>query len=170
MTGYEGPEAEGLDVTVNWMEEEGCWAIYNQKIGTYNFGQYGPGDIWFLGEGENEDVYLSEVPICIGGKFEDGSLGAIGYEETYELEDGTPMTYKVVVMEYLAYLTELGQLSYITGTSETGYPTFPMTFTPATKATTCAVKEFKGGKKTLNPLAPKTFKTFSLCDMSYRTF
>lgn len=147
MTGYEGEDATGLDVTVNWMEEEGCWAIYNQKIGTYDFGQYGPGDVWFLGEGENEDVYLSEVPICIGGMFEDGSLGAIGYEETYELEDGTPMTYKVVVMEYLAYLTEHGQLSYITGTYQTGYPTFPLTFTPATKATTCSVSEFKPAKK-----------------------
>ena len=30
--------------------------------------------------------------------------------------------------------------------------------------------EFKGGKKTLNPLAPKTFKAFSLCDMAVRTF
>ena len=147
MTGYEGPDAAGLDVTVNWMEEEGCWAIYNQKIGTYNFGENGPGDIWFLGEGENEDVYLNELPICIGGMFEDGSLGAIGYEETYELEDGTPMTYKVVVMEYLAYLTELGQLSYITGTFQTGYPTFPLTFTPATTATTTSTKEFKGAKK-----------------------
>ncbi len=147
MTGYEGPEAEGLDVTVNWMEEEGCWAIYNQKIGTYNFGQYGPGDIWFLGEGEDESIYLSEIPICIGGMFEDGSLGAIGYEESFELEDGTPKTYKVVIMEYLAYLTDYEQLSYISGTSETGYPTFPLTFTPATKATTTSTKEFKGAKK-----------------------
>lgn len=160
MTGYEGPEAEGLDVTVNWMEEQGCWAIYNQKIGTFDFGQYGPGDVWFLGEGENEDIYLSEVPICIGGKLEDGSLAAYGYEESYELEDGTPKTYKVVTMEYLAYLTEHGQLSYITGTYETGYPTFPMMFTPATKATTTSTKEFKGAKKAFNPLESNTFKAY----------
>ena len=160
MTGYEGPDAEGLDVTVNWMEEEGCWAIYNQMLGTYNFGQYGPGEVWFLGEGEDESIYLSELPICIGGMFEDGSLGAIGYEETYELEDGTPMTYKVVVMEYIAYLTEHDQLSYLTGTYQTGYPTFPLTFTPATKATMHSVKEFKGVKKAFNPLAPNTFKAY----------
>ena len=160
MTGYEGPDAEGLDVTVNWIEEEGCWAIYNQMLGTYNFGQYGPGDVWFLGEGEDESIYLNELPICIGGMFEDGSLGAIGYEETYELEDGTPMTYKVVVMEYLAYLTEHDQLSYLTGTYQTGYPTFPLTFTPATKATMHSVKEFKGVKKAFNPLAPNTFKAY----------
>lgn len=159
MTGYEGDDAAGLDVTVNWMEEQGCWAIYNQKIGTYDFGQHGPGDVWFLGEGENEDIYLSEVPICIGGMFEDGSLGAIGYEESFELEDGTPMTYKVVTMEYLAYLPEAGgQLSYITTTYKTGYPTFPMTFTPATKATTCSVSEFKPVKKSLNNF--NEFKTF----------
>ena len=149
MTGYEGPDAEGLDVTVDWMEEEGCWVIYNQMIGTYNFGQYGNGDVWFLGEGEDESLFLSEIPICIGGTFEDGSLGAIGYEDTYEGEDGTPMTYKVVTMEYLAYLTDHGQLSYLTGTYQTGYPTFPMTFTPATKASTTSVKEFAGMKKSI---------------------
>jgi transcriptional antiterminator NusG len=42
---------------------------------------------------------------------------------------------------------------------------FDQAIVPAEKVT-----EFKGGKKTLNPLAPKTFKTFSLCDMSVRTF
>lgn len=166
MSGYEGPDAEGLDVVVEWLEEDACWVIYNQKLGTFDFGSYGPGDIWFLGEDETENVYLSELPICIGGTFEDGSLGAIGYEEQYEAEDGTPMTYKVVVMEYLAYLTDYGQLSYITGTYETGYPTFPITITPATKANQCSVKEFKGGKKTLNPFAPKTY---TLSSTSFRT-
>ena len=169
MSGYEGDEAAGLDVTVNWLEEDGIWVIYNQMLGTFNFGSYGNGDVWFLGEGDAGDIYLSEVPICIGGTLEDGSLAAYGYEEEYELEDGTPMSYKVVSMEYLAYLTDHGQLSYITSTYETGYPTFPITITPATKATTCAVKEFKGGKKTLNPLTPKTFNTFSVCEKSIRT-
>jgi hypothetical protein len=70
------------------------------------------------------------------------------------------MTYKVVVMEYLAYLTEHGQLSYITGTYQTGYPTFPLTFTPATTATMHSAKEFKGVKKAFNPLAPNTFKAY----------
>ena len=129
MSGYEGDDAAGLDVTVNWMEEEGIWVIYNQMLGTFGFGSYGNGDVWFLGEGESGDIYLSEVPICIGGTLEDGSLAAYGYEEEYELEDGTPMSYKVVSMEYLAYLTDHGQLSYITSTYQTGYPTFPMTFT-----------------------------------------
>jgi hypothetical protein len=32
-------------------------------------------------------------------------------------------------MLYLAYFAEQGQLSYISGTYQTGYPTFPMTFT-----------------------------------------
>ena len=149
MTGYEGPDAEGLDVTVDWLEEDGIWAIYNQNLGTYSFGSYGNGDIWFLGEGEEGDIYLSELPICMGGTFEDGTLGSVGYEESYELEDGTPMTYKVVTMEYLAYLTDSGKLSYITGTYETGYPTFPMVFTPATKASTASTKEFAGMKKSI---------------------
>lgn len=169
MSGYEGPDAEGLDVIVDWIEEESCWVIYNQKLGTFDFGSYGPGDIWFLGEDAEENLYLAEIPICIGGTFEDGSLGAIGYEEEYEAEDGTPATYKVHVMEYIALLTNSNQLSYITETYKTGYPTFPLTITPATKATQTSVKEFKGGKKILNPFTPKTFKTYSICDKSFRT-
>ena len=171
MTGYEGPEAEGLNVTVEWIEEEGCWAIYNQELGTADFGQYGTGNIWFIGEGENEEVYLSELPICIGGMFEDGSLGAIGFETELEFQDGSTQPYKVVMMEFLGYLPEAGgALTYITTTYKTGYPTFPMTFTPATKATTCSVSEFKPVKKSLNSLAPKTFKTYGLREMSYRAF
>lgn len=169
MSGYEGPDAAGLDVIVDWIAEESCWVIYNQKLGTFDFGSYGPGDIWFLGEDAEENLYLAEIPICIGGTFEDGSLGAIGYEEEYEAEDGTPATYKVHVMEYIALLTDINQLSYITDTYKTGYPTFPLTITPATKATQTSVKEFKGGKKTLNPFTPKTFKTYSICDKSFRT-
>ena len=129
MSGYEGDEASGLDVTVNWLEEDGIWVIYNQMLGTYNFSSYGNGDVWFVGEGETANIYLSEIPICLGRTLEDGSFAAYGYEEEYELEDGTPMSYKVVSMEYLAYLTDYGQLSYITSTYTTGYPTFPMTFT-----------------------------------------
>lgn len=163
MTGYEGDDAAGLDVTVDWMEEENCWVIYNQKLGTYNFGNYGPGEIWFIGEDAEENLYLStQLPICIGGLFEDGSYGALGFEGELQSQDGSVVTFKVAQMEYLAYLTNYGQLSYVTGTYETGYPTFPLTFTPATKASTYSVNEFKGGKKTLyNPFAPKmTFKTF----------
>ena len=85
-----------------------------------------------------------------------------GYSE--ELEDGS-----VIAMETMMYLVNLeadGKWYNITKTEE--WPTFPLTVTPATK--TQSVKECKGGKKTLNPLAPKTFKTYSLCDMSVRTF
>ena len=169
MSGYEGPDTNGLNVIVDWVQEEGIWVIYNQELGTYDFGASGEGTIWFTGEGTKEEIYLSELPICLGGTFEDGSFGAIGYETELEFEDGSTMPYNVATMLYLVYLPEIGgQLSYITTTYETGYPTFPMTFTPAIK--TNSTKEFKGGKKTLNPLAPKTFKTFGLCDMSVRTF
>jgi hypothetical protein len=68
------------------------------------------------------------------------------------------------------YVIDFGADQYGVLSDPTTLLTFPVTITPATKATTKAVKEFKGGKKTLNPLAPKTFKTFSLCNMSVRTF
>ena len=166
LAGWEGPESEGLDIKVEWMADYGIWVIYAQSFGTYSFGPSGNGEIWLapmiLSTG---NFYPADgVPACLGGTLEDGSMLVEGYSE--ELEDGS-----VIAMETMMYLVNLeadGKWYNITSTEE--WPTFPLTVTPATKATTYAVKEFKGGKKTLNPLAPKTFKTFSLCDMSVRTF
>lgn len=164
LAGWEGPESEGLDIKVEWMADYGIWVIYAQSFGTYSFGQSGNGEIWLapmiLSTG---NFYPADgVPACLGGTLEDGSMLVEGYSE--ELEDGS-----VIAMETMMYLVNLeadGKWYNITKTEE--WPTFPLTVTPATK--TQSVKEFKGGKKTLNPLAPKTFKTFSLCDMSVRTF
>ena len=164
LAGWEGPESEGLDIKVEWMADYGIWAIYAQSFGTYSFGQSGNGEIWLapmiLSTG---NFYPADgVPACLGGTLEDGSMLVEGYSE--EMEDGS-----VIAMETMMYLVNLeadGEWYNITSTKE--WPTFPLTVTPATK--TQSVKEFKGGKKTLNPLAPKTFKTFSLCDMSVRTF
>lgn len=164
LAGWEGPESEGLDIKVEWMADYGIWVIYAQSFGTYSFGQSGNGEIWLapmiLSTG---NFYPADgVPACLGGTLEDGSMLVEGYSE--ELEDGS-----VIAMETMMYLVNLeadGEWYNITSTKE--WPTFPLTVTPATK--TQSVKEFKGGKKTLNPLAPKTFKTFSLCDMSVRTF
>ena len=164
LAGWEGPDSEGLDIKVEWMADYGIWVIYAQSFGTYSFGPSGNGEIWLapmiLSTG---DFYPADgVPACLGGTLEDGSMLVEGYSE--ELEDGS-----VIAMETMMYLVNLeadGKWYNITSTKE--WPTFPLTVTPATK--TQSVKEFKGGKKTLNPLAPKTFKTFSLCDMSVRTF
>lgn len=164
LAGWEGPESEGLDIKVEWMADYGIWAIYAQSFGTYSFGQSGNGEIWLapmiLSTG---NFYPADgVPACLGGTLEDGSMLVEGYSE--EMEDGS-----VIAMETMMYLVNLeadGEWYNITSTKE--WPTFPLTVTPATN--TQSVKEFKGGKKTLNPLAPKTFKTFSLCDMSVRTF
>lgn len=164
LAGWEGPDAEGLDITVEWMADNGIWVIFAQSFGTYNFGQSGNGEVWLapmiLSTGS---FYPADgVPACLGGTLEDGSMLVEGYSE--ELEDGS-----VIAMETMMYLANLeadGKWYNITTTKE--WPTFPLTVTPATK--TQSVKEFKGGKKTLNPFAPKTFKTFGLCDMSVRTF
>ena len=164
LAGWEGPESEGLDIKVEWMADYGIWVIYAQSFGTYSFGPDGNGEIWLapmiLSTG---NFYPADgVPACLGGTLEDGSMLVEGYSE--ELEDGS-----VIAMETMMYLVNLeadGEWYNITSTKE--WPTFPFTVTPAIK--TQSVKEFKGGKKTLNPLAPKTFKTFSLCDMSVRTF
>ena len=166
LAGWEGPESEGLDIKVEWMADYGIWVIYAQSFGTYSFGQSGNGEIWLTPESTAGYIYPAEgIPACMGGMTEDGQMVVEGYSE--ELEDGSVV--EMATMMYLVNLEADPQNWYtITNTKE--WPTFPLTVTPATQATTYAVKEFKGGKKTLNPLAPKTFKTFSLCDMAVRTF
>ena len=165
LAGWEGPESEGLDITVEWMADYGFWAIYAQSFGTFSFGASGNGEIWLTPESKDGYIYPADgIPACLGGMTEDGQMVVEGYSE--ELEDGSVV--EMATMMYLAKLEKDGKWYGITSVKE--WPTFPLTVTPATKATTNAVKEFKGGKKTLNPLAPKTFKTFSLCDMAVRTF
>lgn len=165
LAGWEGPESEGLDIKVEWMADYGIWIIYAQSFGTYSFGASGNGEIWLTPESTDGYIYPAEgIPACMGGMTEDGQMVVEGYSE--ELEDGSVV--EMATMMYLAKLEADGKYYNITSVED--WPTFPLTVTPTTKATTNAVKEFKGGKKTLNPLAPKTFKTFSLCDMSVRTF
>ena len=165
LAGWEGPESEGLDIKVEWMADYGIWVIYAQSFGTYNFGPDGNGEIWLTPESKDGYIYPAEdIPACMGGMTEDGQMVVEGYSE--ELEDGSVV--EMATMLYLVKLEADGQYYGITSVKE--WPTFPLTVTPATKATTNAVKEFKGGKKTLNPFAAKTFKTFGLCDMSVRTF
>ena len=168
MSGYEGLPAD-YAVIVDWSEEYQAWEIWNQELGTVKFSDGAEGTLWFLGENAEGHLYLSELPICYGGMLEDGTLAALPFEGDLEMQDGSKVSYLVNDMLYIAYLGGTS-LSYVTGTFETGYPTFPITITPATKATTCAVKEFKGGKKTLNSLTPKTFNKFSICEKSLRTF
>lgn len=165
LAGWEGPESEGLDIKVEWMADYGIWIIYAQSFGTYSFGASGNGEIWLTPESTDGYIYPAEgIPACMGGMTEDGQMVVEGYSE--ELEDGSVV--EMATMMYLAKLEADGKYYNITSVED--WPTFPLTVTPTTKATTNAVKEFKGGKKTLNPLAPKTFQTFSLCDMSVRTF
>ena len=160
LSGWEGPESEGLDITVNWMAEDGIWVIFAQNFGTYNFGGGTQGDIW-LTPNDGKYIYPEEgVPACLGGFDENGNRLAIGYSE--ETADG------VVQMAYMLYIADIeGQFYTVTSTKE--WPLFPITITPATKAAQQSVKEFKGGKKTFNALAPYTFKTFELGSMNFRT-
>ena len=159
MTGYEGEATNGLEVIVDWFAEEQCWAIYNQNLGTYSFGAAGNGDIWFIGEDAEENLYLAEVPICIGGVMdENGTRGAVGYEETWENEDGTTGSY---VVDHMLFIAELSQgLSYISETYKIGYPTFPITITPASTPSSLSVeKGLKSIKKT--HFLSKEFEVFA---------
>lgn len=151
LSGWEGPESEGLDVTVDWMAEDGIWVVFAQSLGVYDFGSYGQGAVWIVPQDTEGYIYPSEgVPACLGGYTEDGQRLVIGYSE--ELEDGS-----VVEMATMMYLADLGKWYTITSTE--AWPTFPLTVEAATKATTCSVSEFKGSKKTLK--AAGEFKAYS---------
>lgn len=160
MTGWE-LQAD-LPVEVLWDAENGIWAAMIQNLGTYEFEGGENGDIWFVAfEGKN--FYpVEDIPAILGGYNEDGTRIAIGYEP--QDESGN-----TIVFDKAGFVASIGGSWYtITGVKD--FPTYPITITPATKATQHSVKEFKGSKKTYNPFAPKTFKTYGLCEMSYRTF
>ena len=136
MTGYEGDESEGLDIIVEWNAENHVWVIYNQNFGVYDFGaSYGEGKIWFVGENAKGEFYLSDgIPICIGGMYEDGTLGAIGYEEEWQNDDGSKESFSVNDMLYLVHFETTNKVYYLTEAYKTGFPTFPITITPKTKS------------------------------------
>lgn len=155
MTGYEGQD---LPVTVLWDDENQCWQINNQNLGTYDFGADGEGDIWFVGKDAGMNFFYSELPICIGGMFEDGSLGCIPFEGDLELQDGSTFHYVVNDMNFFAKLA--AGTSWISGTFQTGFPTFPITITPAgaTAGTFSAEKTRKHSSKIMT--APHVFVTY----------
>lgn len=124
MSGWEGEATTGLEVEVTWFAEDGMWAIFSQNLGTYNFGSYGDGDVWFSPIDAEGYVYpVEEIPICVGGFDEDGNRVIIGYSE--ETEEGIV---EMVSMRFLAKVS-----AGLLGLSETEeFPLFPMSITPAT--------------------------------------
>ena len=160
MTGWEG--INDIPVAVTWLQEDQMWYINGQVLAEgIQLTNTVTGDAYFLPYA-GDTIYDSAA--CVGGFTEDGTRVSLAYEA--ETEDGK------VVMEGMGYWAfgNDGQTNIFSSYMQTGQiPSFPITITPATKATTTAVKEFKGGKKTLNPFAPKTFPVFGLCDMAFRT-
>ena len=162
MTGWEG--FGDLGVVVEWDATNQIWAAMIQNLGTFEFQGGKTGDIWFAAyDAEGYFYPVDGIPAFLGGYDEEGNRVAVGYAP----QDNSGNTIDFVMA---GYVIDFGQNQYGVLSNPEELLTFPVTITPATKATTNAVKEFKGGKKTLNPLAPKTFKTFSLCDMAVRTF
>ena len=162
MTGWEG--FGDLGVVVEWDATNQIWAAMIQNLGTFEFQGGKTGDIWFAAyDAEGYFYPVDGIPAFLGGYDEEGNRVAVGYAP----QDNSGNTIDFVMA---GYVIDFGADQYGVLSDPTTLLTFPVTITPATKATTNAVKEFKGGKKTLNPLAPKTFKTFSLCDMAVRTF
>lgn len=161
MTGYEG---QNLPVTVLWDAENQFWQINNQNLGNYTLtdenGNPAPAEIWFLGKDADMNFFFSEqLPICMGGMFEDGTLGCIPFEGTLQTQDGD-FEYVVNDMNFFAYLTETEQISWISGTFQTGFPTFPITITPA--SATSSTRSVENGIKHISKVMaiPCTFNSF----------
>lgn len=150
MSGWEGPESEGLYVTVDWMAEDELWAIYTQSLGTYNFGSNGDGEIIFVGADADDYFYPSiGLPICVGGFAEDGSRVVYGYTE--ETEEG------LFSFAYMHFIAQIGTQWYgITNTSE--WPTFPITITPAARTTRSSESAAENVQVVTNLVRP--YKTF----------
>ena len=166
MTGWEG--FDDLGVVVEWDATNQIWAAMIQNLGTFEFQGGKTGDIWFAAyDAEGYFYPVDGIPAFLGGYDEEGNRVAVGYAP----QDNSGNTIDFVTAGYVIdFGADQGKDQYGVLSDPTKLLTFPVTITPATKATTYAVKEFKGGKKTLNPLAPKTFKTYGLREMSYRTF
>lgn len=136
LSGWEGPESEGLDIIVNWYEDDGIWVIFAQNFGVYNFGEYGEGEIWLVPEDVEGYIYPSEgIPACMGGFTQEGDQIVIGYSE--EIEDGS-----VIEMSSMLYLVNLGK--WYTVTSTQAWPTFPLTVTPVAETKTMSAANEKG--------------------------
>lgn len=126
MSGWEGAATEGLDIQVEWMPDYERWIIYTQYFGTFEFEGGIYGDIYVLGA-DSEYIYpISGFPICQGGVNEDGSLTAIGYEETDE--EGNSISIKHM---QFSVATEEG-FYQLSNTQE--WPEFPVTITKKTSA------------------------------------
>ena len=160
MTGWEG--INDIPVAVTWLQEDQMWYINGQVLAEgMQLTDKVTGDAYFLPYA-GDTIYDSAA--CVGGFTEDGTRVSLAYEA--ETENG-----KVVMegMGYWAFGNDGNTYIFSSYMQNVQIPSFPITITPATKATTNAVKEFKGGKKTLNSFAPNTFPVFGLCDMAFRT-
>lgn len=152
--GWEGGAVP--EIPVEWMPEEEAWVIYTYNYGTFDFGNNMAGDVYVNGN-DGEYIYPMEgLPICVGMIDEEGNRVCYGYSE--EMEDGT-----VINISYMHFIADIsGQYYMLSETTE--WPTFPITITPASKATKSAEVE-KGSVQTFAN-APYTLKTYyrSYCE------
>ena len=161
LSGWE--DQNDLGIAVDWDKENEIWAIYTQSLGVYEFDGGTQGEIFAIGAEASGNFYPIEgLPICVGGVEEDGSRTAYGYVE--ELEDGSKF-----IVDHMQFAAHFGnnQWGYITGWFETGFPSFPMTFTKKTTASTAsvsAVKPYKSVQTFAN--APRAAK--KVCKMIER--
>lgn len=154
LEGWEGGAVP--EISVEWVAEENMWVIYTTNYGTFDFGNNMNGDVYVLGN-DGQYIYPVEgLPICAGLMDENGNRVCYGYSE--ELEDGTTIS-----ISYMLFIADIAGQYYLLSETEE-WPTFPITITPASKATKSADAEIKSVQTFAN--APHTLKTYykSYCE------
>ena len=154
LSGWEG--GNGPAIPVEWVADDEMWVIYTTNFGTFNFGGGQSGDIYVLGHDGQYIWPIEGLPICVGLNDNEGNKACYGYSE--EMEDGS-----TVSISFMLYIADIAGTYYMISETEE-WPTFPITITPASKATKSAEMKPASVQKFTN--APKTFKTYykSYCE------
>lgn len=149
MSGWEGfQEGEGVDIIVDWMEDQGIWVIFSQTFGEFNFGSDGMAEIGLYPfDAENYFYPYIDLPILLGGFDSEGNRIGIGYSE--ETSQGT------ISFTQMRYLAEFPDGYY--GLSKETIPTFPLTITALPKlnktySSTGSIKNQNSGLKVYSKL------------------
>lgn len=151
MFGYDAPELSDHPVEVQWMQDNGIWAIYPQNFGTFSFTDGSEGDIYFLGgqQGEQGFSLYTDAPACIGGMDADGNRIVIGFSDE---ESGINMT-------LMAHFVVIGGTPYFWAEPAT-IPMFPLAVTPEVETSSLSVEKNIARWTSKKTMLPKPFKAY----------
>ena len=138
MYGYDGNDLDFIPVEVSWIAEYGIWTIYPQNFGEFEFADGSVGTIYFLGGMETEKGFslYTDVPTCLGGTLDDGSMVVYGYSVEEEGIAMSLMCHFVVIDGSPFFWADPAEI-----------PTFPISVTPGAATAAKSMAVVKDSKK-----------------------